>query len=201
MDVTETARIHLPLGFGRFGSALPRRIPGTGDRLRLRPRGSSLPVSSEDFRSALGRWASGVTIVTAAAGDRIHGMTVSAFSSVSLDPPLVLVCADKASKTLEVIEAGGCFAVHVLRAGQEALSNTFASKKEEHRRFEEIEWRAGATGAPLLAGVLATLDCRVDAAHDAGDHVIYVGRVESAEVGEGEPLLYYHAAYRELAAG
>lgn len=160
-----------------------------------------MPVASEHFRAALGRWASGVTIVTAAAGDRIHGMTVSAFSSVSLEPPLVLVCADKSSNTLEVIEAGGCFAVHVLRAGQEALSNRFASKKEEHRRFEGVEWQVGATGAPLLPGVLATLDCRVVAAHDAGDHVIYVGAVESAEVCEGEPLVYYETAYRALADG
>ena len=158
-----------------------------------------MPVSSEVFRSALGRWASGVTIVTAAAGDRIHGMTVSAFTSVSLDPPLVLICADKTSNTLEVIEAGRCFAVHVLRSGQETLSNRFASKKDEHRRFEGVEWKPGGTGAPLLAGVLATLDCRVAASHDAGDHVIYIGAVESAEVGEGEPLVYYQAGYRAIA--
>jgi len=157
-----------------------------------------LPVPPDQFREALGRWASGVTIVTAAAGDRIHGMTVSAFTSVSLDPPLVLVCADKTSNTLEVIEAGRCFAVHVLRAGQEALSNRFASKKDEHRRFEGLEWSRGATGAPLLSGVLATLDCQVVAAHDAGDHVIYVGGVESAEIGEGTPLVYYHAGYHTV---
>jgi flavin reductase (DIM6/NTAB) family NADH-FMN oxidoreductase RutF len=157
-----------------------------------------VPVSPEQFRSALGNWASGVTIVTSAAGSRIHGMTVSAFSSVSLDPPLVLVCADKSSNTLEVIEAGGCFAVNVLRVGQEALSNRFASKKDEHLRFDGLEWSPGETGAPLLAGVHAILDCRVEAAHDAGDHVIYVGRVVVAKVGEGEPLIYHHAAYRSL---
>lgn len=157
-----------------------------------------MPVLPEQFRDALARWASGVTIVTAADGERIHGMTVSAFSSVSLDPPLVLICADKSSNTLGVIEAGRCFAVNVLRAGQEALSNRFASKKDEHRRFEDVEWSTGATGAPLLAGVLATLDCRVVAAHDSGDHVIYVGGVESAEVGEGTPLVYYQAGYHTV---
>lgn len=157
-----------------------------------------MPVLPEQFRDALGRWASGVTIVTAADGERIHGMTVSAFSSVSLDPPLVLICADKSSNTLGVIDAGRCFAVHILRAGQEALSNRFASKKDEHRRFEGVEWCKGVTGAPLLAGVLATLDCRVVAAHDAGDHVIYVGDVESADVGEGTPLVYYQAAYHTV---
>jgi flavin reductase (DIM6/NTAB) family NADH-FMN oxidoreductase RutF len=160
-----------------------------------------MPVSTDEFRAALARWASGVAIVTAAHGNRIHGMTVSAFASVSLDPPLVLVCADKTSHTLEVVEAGGVFAVNVLAAGQEALSNRFASKKDEHRRFEGIPWRRGATGAPLLEGTVASLDCRVVAAHDAGDHVIYVGQVESADVQGGEPLVYHEGVYRVLGGG
>jgi flavin reductase (DIM6/NTAB) family NADH-FMN oxidoreductase RutF len=141
-----------------------------------------------------------VAIVTAAAGDRVHGMTVSAFASVSLAPPLVLVCADKTSHTLELMEAGRVFAVNVLAAGQQPLSNRFASKKDEHRRFEGVAWRRGATGAPLLEGTVAALDCRVVAAHDAGDHVIYVGQVEGAEVHGGEPLLYHAGSYRELAS-
>jgi flavin reductase (DIM6/NTAB) family NADH-FMN oxidoreductase RutF len=160
-----------------------------------------MPVTGDEFRAALARWASGVAIVTTAAGDRIHGMTVSAFSSVSLDPPLVLVCADKTSDTLGVIEAGGVFAANILSAGQQALSNRFASKKDEHRRFEGIAWRRGATGAPILPGVLAALDCRVVAAHDAGDHVIYVGRVETAEVFPGEPLVYHGGAYCGIGGG
>jgi len=159
-----------------------------------------MPVSPEDFRAALSRWASGVAIVTAAASDRIHGMTVSAFTSVSLAPPLVLVCADKTSHTLEVIEAGGAFAVNILAAGQEALSNRFASKKDEDRRFEGVRWRRGATGSPLLEGTVAALDCRVVAAHDAGDHVIYVGQVEAAEVRGGAPLLYHAGLYCGLAS-
>ena len=93
-----------------------------------------MPVTGVEFRSALSRWASGVTIVTSAAGGRIHGMTVSAFASVSLDPPLVLVCADRTSDTLAVIEASGVFAANVLSAGQQALSNRFATKKDEHLR-------------------------------------------------------------------
>jgi flavin reductase (DIM6/NTAB) family NADH-FMN oxidoreductase RutF len=88
------------------------------------------------------------------------------------------------------------FAANILAAGQQGLSNRFASKKDEDRRFEGLAWRRGRTGAPILPGVLAVLDCRVVAAHDAGDHVIYVGRVESAEVTEGDPLLYYGGAYR-----
>jgi flavin reductase (DIM6/NTAB) family NADH-FMN oxidoreductase RutF len=158
-----------------------------------------MPVSGDDFRSALARWGSGVAIVTSAAGGKIHGMTVSAFSSVSLDPPLVLVCADKSSNTLGVIHEGGVFAVNILASGQQELSNKFASKKDEHLRFEGVAWRTGATGAPILEGALAALDCRVAAAHDAGDHVIYVGRVEAVETTHGEPLVYFGGAYRGLA--
>jgi flavin reductase (DIM6/NTAB) family NADH-FMN oxidoreductase RutF len=126
-------------------------------------------------------------------------MTVSAFSSVSLQPPLVLVCADLASITLEVIEASGVFAVNLLAADQRELSDRFASKEWEHRRFEGLEWRAGSTGSPLLPGSLASLDCRVVASHRAGDHVIYVGQVETAELGAAEPLVYHAGAYRALA--
>ena len=158
-----------------------------------------MPVDPDLFRAALGRWASGVTIVTARVGDRVHGMTVSAFSSVSLDPPLVLVCADKASNTQPFIEEGGVFAANVLAAGQEALSNKFASKKDEWRRFEGLDWTSGTTGAPLLPATVAALDCRVVGAHDAGDHVIYVGRVEAVQIGEGAPLVYFGGGYRTLA--
>ena len=160
-----------------------------------------MPVTPDAFRDALACWASGVTIVTSRAGGRVHGMTVSAFSSVSLDPPLVLVCADKTSNTLELLEQGRVFAVNVLAADQQALSVRFASKKDEHRRFEGVSWRRGATGAPLIEGTVASLDCRVVAAHDAGDHVIYVGQVEAAEVRGGEPLVYHAGLYRGLVEG
>ncbi len=158
-----------------------------------------MAVTADEFRAGLSRWASGVTIVTARAGEDIHGMTVSAFASVSLDPPLVLVCADKGTHTLPVIERGGCFAANVLTAAQSDLSNRFASSKDEFRRFEGLDCDAGPTGSPLIPGCLANLDCRVVAAHEAGDHVIFVGRVEEIRLGEGEPLLYFGSAYRELA--
>jgi flavin reductase (DIM6/NTAB) family NADH-FMN oxidoreductase RutF len=156
-------------------------------------------VEAEAFKHALARWATGVTIVTARAGDRVHGMTVSAFTEVSLDPPLVLVCADKASHTHPLIAEGGVFAVNVLARGQETLSNRFASKKDEHRRFEGLKCERGATGAPLLPGALAHVDCRVVASHEAGDHVIYVGTVEEVRTFDGEPLLYYRGSYHGLA--
>jgi len=158
-------------------------------------------VDPEQVRLALREWASGVTIVTSRSGDTVHGMTVSAFASVSLVPPLVLVCADRASNTHGVIAEGRVFAVHVLAAGQEALSDLFADKAREERRFEGLAWRSGATGAPILPGAVAVLDCRMAAAHDAGDHVIYVGRVEAVERAGGEPLLYHRGAYRGLARG
>jgi flavin reductase (DIM6/NTAB) family NADH-FMN oxidoreductase RutF len=158
-----------------------------------------MTVTAEAFRDALAAWASGVTIVTSRHGEAIHGMTVSAFSSVSLDPPLVLVCADKGSDTHGVIRASGCFGVNVLTTGQEALSTKFAVKKDEHLRFEGVAHGAAETGAPLLDEALVALDCRVEAAHDAGDHVIYVGRVVAVRGGEGEPLVYYRGRYRALA--
>jgi len=143
-------------------------------------------------------WASGVTIVTSRAGDTVHGMTVSDFAGVSMDPPLVLVCADKTSNTLQVIREGRCFAVNVLAEDQKALSNRFASKKEEGRRFEGLEVSTAKTGAPLLPGAVANLDCSVVALHDAGDHVIAVGRVESLVTRELQPLLYCRGSYRRL---
>lgn len=160
-----------------------------------------MAVSGEEFRAGLARWASGVTIVTARAGERVHGMTVSAFASVSLDPPLVLVCADKGSNTLGLIEEGQCFAANILAAGQEDLSNKFASKKQEWERFVGLETETGTTGSPLLPGCVAHIDCRVQDTHDAGDHVIYVGLVEEIRTHGGEPLLFYRGRYAALAAG
>jgi flavin reductase (DIM6/NTAB) family NADH-FMN oxidoreductase RutF len=155
---------------------------------------------TDELKQVLSHWASGVAIVTSRAGERVHGMTVSAFSSVSLDPPLVLVCADKTSKTHPVIAAGRVFAVNILSRDQVGLSERFAAKKDEDRRFEGVPWESGKTGAPLLPGSLAILECRVVAAHEAGTHVIYVGRVEDLRPpGGGEPLVYYARAYRGLA--
>ena len=158
-----------------------------------------MPISSEEFKQTLSYWATGVTIVTARAGDLIHGMTVSAFAEVSLDPPLVLVCADKTSNTHALIVEGGVFAVNVLSVEQAELSTRFASKENEDQRFDDVECERAKTGAPLIAGSLAALACSLVAAHDAGDHVIYVGRVEASRCSEREPLIYYGSVYRTLA--
>ena len=161
-----------------------------------------MPVDAESFKRALGSWASGVTIVTSQHGGERLGMTVSAFSSVSLAPPLVLVCADKGSNTNALIQKSGNFTVNVLAAGQSALSNLFADKKREAIRFDGLDCRAGATGCPRLPGVLAVLDCRVHEAVDAGDHWVYIGAVEAADIAsDKEPLVYHRWAYKALTAG
>lgn len=155
-----------------------------------------MSATPDALRNLLGRRAATVAIATARAGDRVHGMTVTAYTEVSLDPPLVLVCADKSSHTHPVIAAGGVFAVNLLAADQAELSNRFASKQDEERRFEGIAWETEATGAPILPGTLGALDCRVVAAYEGGDHVIYVGRVEAVRVAEDrEPLLYLRGSY------
>ena len=158
-------------------------------------------VSRDEFRAGMGAWVTGVTVVTARDGDHVHGMTVSDFSGVSLSPPLVLICADKTSLTHGVIAAGGCFAVNVLAADQEDLSNLFASKEAEHRRFDGLETRTGTTGAPLLTGTVATFDCSLVGSHDAGDHDIYVGRVEELLIEDRQPLVYCRGRYDRLVSG
>lgn len=159
-----------------------------------------MSVSGEQFKAALSRWCSGVAIVTARAGDRIHGMTVSDFSGASLSPPLVTVCASRESITTQLIAEGRCFAVNILAADQEALSNRFASKKDEMRRFEGLETSEARTGAPLIPGCIANLDCSLMATYEAGDHLIYLGQVEETRLQEGEPLLYHAARYGRFEA-
>ncbi len=162
---------------------------------------SSVVIDRQLFKSVLRQWASGVTIVTTRSGERVFGMTASAFSSVSLEPPLVLVCIEKKAHTLPWIAESGVFAVNVLADDQHELSNRFATEGNESVRFEGLACRGGPTGAPWLPGTVAVLDCRVAAAHDAGDHWIYVGAVEAAELAAGRaPLLYYDAHYRSLAS-
>lgn len=154
-----------------------------------------MAIGANEYKQALGHRASGVSIVTTRAGDRVHGMTVSAFAELSLEPPLVLICADKISNTLPLIEASGVFAINMLARDQAELSNKFASKRDEWRRFEGLEYDTGVTGAPLLRGVVANLDCKVVASHDHGDHVIYVGLVLETRSFDRAPLLYYRSRY------
>lgn len=123
-------------------------------------------------------------------------MTVSAFSSLSLDPPLILVCVANDATMAPVLAAAETFAVNVLSAGQEAMSRRFAGKIDD--RFAGIGFHDGKFGAPILEDVLASLECRIVARHPAGDHVIVVGQVEDAAAHEGKPLLYYRGGYAVL---
>ena len=158
-----------------------------------------MPLDPDSFRSVLGRFATGVTIVTATDEDGTdHGMTVSAFCAVSLEPPLVLVCIDHAASMYDVLRVGSRYAVNILAISQEALSRRFADREQLHRRFEGIGYGRGASGAPLLDDALAHIECRVTAVHPAGDHTIFVAEVESATAFAARPLLYYRGGYAQL---
>ena len=157
-----------------------------------------LMLDADTFRSVLGRFASGVTIVTVRDGNgRDHGMTVSAFSSVSLVPPLVLVCIEKTASTHDPLLAASHFGVNVLAAHQEPLSRRFASDDED-KRFDGVGYTRGVTGAVLLDDVLAYLECERVGEHSAGDHTIVVGEVQVAIANPDRPLLYYRGGYAQL---
>jgi flavin reductase (DIM6/NTAB) family NADH-FMN oxidoreductase RutF len=157
-----------------------------------------VPLDPDTFRSVLGRFATGVTIVTVRDGDgRDHGMTVNAFSSVSLVPPLVLVCIDRAASSHGPLLAASHFAVNILAAHQEAISRRF-SGVDEHHRFDGIGYSRGLTGAALLDDVLAHVECLRVAQHEAGDHTIVVGEVQTAVSFSERPLLYYRGGYAQL---
>lgn len=157
-----------------------------------------MPIDQYAFKKALRGWASGVTVVTSRADEKIHGMTVSAFSSVSADPPLVLVCANSTSTTHAVIEEGGVFAVNILAEHQRDVSDLFASFEHEDSRLERVGWTEGETGAPLIDEALASLECTVVSAYREGSHTIYIGRVEAVHTTDAAPLLYYQGRYRSL---
>ena len=150
------------------------------------------------LRDALGCFATGVTIVTAIGKDGLpFGLTANSFTSVSLDPPLLLVCVAHSSSSAEAIKAIDHFAVNVLQIGQQPTSNRFASKGED--RFANTPWSPGETGAPLLTGSLSAFECAREAIHDGGDHFILVGRVLKANFEpRRDPLLYFRGKYRRL---
>lgn len=153
-----------------------------------------MPIDPSTFRAALARFASGVTVVTARDGDgRDVGMTVSAFASLSLEPPLVLLCIDHTASVAPVLAHCEIFAVNVLAEDQESLSRRFA--EHEVDRFDGVPFSRGALGPALLEGALAQLECRVHARHPGGDHTILVGAVEASRVADGNPLLYFRGSY------
>ncbi|HEY0972733.1 MAG TPA: flavin reductase family protein [Gemmatimonadales bacterium] len=156
-----------------------------------------MTIDPDSFRATLGRFASGVTVVTTRSDDgRDHGMTVSAFCSLSLEPPLVLVCVARDASLHSLLQPGRALAVNILAAGQEALSRRFSGP--DPNRFDGIGFTRGRTGAAILDDTLAYLDCHVERLADGGDHTICICRVESATVRPDRPLLYYRGGYAQL---
>jgi flavin reductase (DIM6/NTAB) family NADH-FMN oxidoreductase RutF len=149
----------------------------------------------------MGQFATGVTIITVDLEGEVHGMTANAFASVSLDPPLVLVCVDHATRTHAHLHAKKRFGINVLREDQRAISEYYARAERDH---EHAETEAGARfdrtkqGTPMLRGSLAFLECRLNSAEVAGDHTIFIAEVEDVVVREGEPLLFFRAKYRKV---
>jgi len=157
-----------------------------------------MSFDSLQFRNALGRFATGVCVITAnPPGHTPFGLTVNSFSSLSLTPPLVLWSLQKTSDTMDAFAAATHYCVNILAQDQRALSGRFA-KKGEHALAED-DAIAGPSGLPVLKGCLASFECEIDARHDGGDHIILVGRVLEMQVSEGgRPLVYFEGGYREI---
>jgi flavin reductase (DIM6/NTAB) family NADH-FMN oxidoreductase RutF len=169
---------------------------GEADRLIAEKRGRSAErFDPRELRRALGQFATGVMVATARAkdGSRV-GVTANSFASLSLDPPLVLWCLDRAAPSLPVFTAAAHFAVNVLCAGQHYLSRQFATPAED--KFAGVDCEDGPAGVPLLGGVLASFVCRNVRQVEAGDHVIVIGEVEHFETFDGEPLVFHSGTYR-----
>lgn len=152
------------------------------------------PFDSARYRQVLGHFATGVTVITALDEGAPVGLAVGSFASLSLDPPLVLFCADKSSSTFPKIQAAGSFCVNVLAEDQEELCRQFATKSSD--KFEGVGWHRSSHDSPILEGVLAWIDCDLGDVVEEGDHYIAVGRVRELEVvHEGGPLLFFRGGY------
>lgn len=156
-----------------------------------------MSISSEEFRSALSRFASGITVVTTRnENGKFASLTVSAFCSVSLEPPMVLVCIEKSAAANAAISASGIFAVNFLSDKQQELSDHFASSIED--RLRGNDYSIGELGLPLLSNCICNLECQLKHEYDGGDHTIFVGQVESSTFTDGDPLVYFRSGYRIL---
>ena len=160
-------------------------------------------VSKEEFRSGMARFATGVTVVTTLDHQgALHGMTANSFTSISLDPPLVLVCVDFRSHTHEFVKAQGAFGVNILREEQQDIGAYFARRPEERKGKTPYRHRMSEKGIPVIEDCMAFFGCRVVDAHVHGDHTIYVAKVEDISVGTaGKPLLYYGSRFTHLGQG
>ncbi len=160
-----------------------------------------MSLSLAEFRKAMGCFATGVTVITLDLEGEVHGMTANAFASVSLNPPLILVCVDHSARTHAHMHAKKRFGINILAEGQRAISEYYALPVATH---EHAEAEAGARfdrtahGTPVLHGALAYLECRLQSAQDAGDHTIFIAEVEAVVVRQGEPLLFFRGKYHEI---
>jgi flavin reductase (DIM6/NTAB) family NADH-FMN oxidoreductase RutF len=159
-------------------------------------------LTAPQFRKTLGHFATGITVVTVESGPGlVRGMTANSFTSVSLDPMLILICVDKGAKILSMLEKKKRFGVSVLKEGHEAISEYFAKgvQNAEAEQRLSIHYRLTPSGIPVLEGTLLQLSCEVAASYLAGDHTIFIGEVAEAEVYDGKPLLYFGGEYRHMA--
>ncbi|HEX9982496.1 MAG TPA: flavin reductase family protein [Thermoanaerobaculia bacterium] len=155
-----------------------------------------MPIDDAQFKLAMSHFASGVTVVTTEHDGNLYGMTVASFASLSLHPPLVLVCIEKSVKTHDAIVAARKFGVSILGANQTDVSNRFASKAEN--KCDGLTMDRGELGVPLVAGAVCTLECRLHEQLPGGDHTIFVGEVVGSATAEGQPLLYWRSSYRGI---
>ena len=158
-------------------------------------------VDVQRFKQVVGSFGSGVTIITTGGDGSLQGMTASAFCSLSIEPMLVLICANRDSRTCALIRSSGVFTVNILGEDQQELARLFASRElRETLGLAGVGFDLGRHGAPVLKGCLATIQCTVASQFDGGDHEIFVGEVIEADLGkDGPPLLYYRGAYRQIA--
>ena len=185
----------------RQSAAPATTAPAAQPAMMTAPDLAVRPFSGKEFRGALGAFATGVTVITTQGAEHAYGMTANAFSSVSLDPPLVLVCIITGTEGAATIARNAAFAVNILSAEQEAISRYFASRDRPRGRdaFAQVPHRREVTGSPILDGVAAYLDCRLAASHEAGDHVIFIGEVLALGIEPGlRPLLFHEGRYVSL---
>ena len=160
-----------------------------------------MSLSSAEFRQAMGCFATGVTIVTVDLDGDVHGMTANAFASVSLDPPLLLVCVDHSARTHAHLHAKNRFGINILAEDQRLISEYYSQPVYSHDRAEaEAGARFDRTthGTPILHGALAYVECRLQSTQDAGDHTVFIAEVEHVVVRDGEPLLFFRGVYRKI---
>lgn len=173
--------------------SLPDPIPDESDPLTMQTG-----ISNDEFKAAMSRHAGGVTVVTTVDTDgRLHGLTATSFTSLSMNPPLCLVCIDKKTGSHDPMTRSRAFAVNVLTDGQEGVSNTFASRRED--KFDQVRYEKGAaTQCPIFPDALVSMECEVTGILPGGDHDIFVGEIKSVRINEGKPLVYWSGAYADL---